>query len=75
MAKSAKKYPTRIGQYTGTSNTSNPVQKSAMRVARVVDNLYRFQMQIKSIMVNDTCQKFHSGNLLMNGLNSSSFGC
>ena len=35
-----KKYMTRIGQYTGTSNASDSVQKMAITVARVEDNLY-----------------------------------
>jgi hypothetical protein len=34
------KYITRIGQYTGTSNTDEKVIKKDIRVARVVDSLY-----------------------------------
>jgi hypothetical protein len=35
-----QKYITRIGQYTGTSNTVEKVMKKETRVARVVDSLY-----------------------------------
>jgi hypothetical protein len=35
-----QKYITRIGQYTGTSNTVEKVMKKEIRVARVVDSLY-----------------------------------
>jgi len=33
-----QKYITRIGQYTGTSNTAENVMKKEIKVARVVDN-------------------------------------
>jgi hypothetical protein len=35
-----QKYSTRIGQYTGTSNTVEKVMKKEIRVARVVDSLH-----------------------------------
>jgi hypothetical protein len=38
-AKRTKKYRTRMGQYTGTSNASNRVHTSAINVARLEDNL------------------------------------
>jgi hypothetical protein len=38
-ANSTKKYMTRMGQYTGTSNISEVVQNMAMRVARVEESL------------------------------------
>jgi hypothetical protein len=34
-----QKYITRIGQYTGTSNTMENVMKKDIKVARVVDSL------------------------------------
>lgn len=37
--KRTKKYTTKIGQYTGTSNASKNEQNSAITVARVADNL------------------------------------
>jgi hypothetical protein len=40
-----QKYITRIGQYTGTSNTSENVMKKEIKVARVVDNLYTWRRQ------------------------------
>ncbi len=38
-AKRTKKYTTRMGQYTGTSNISKKVAKTAKTVARVADSL------------------------------------
>ncbi len=38
-----QKYITRIGQYTGTSNTVENVMKKEIKVARVVDSLYTWQ--------------------------------
>lgn len=38
-----QKYITRIGQYTGTSNTSENVIKKEIKVARVVDSLYTWR--------------------------------
>jgi hypothetical protein len=49
-ANKTKKYTTRIGQYTGTSNNSENVQTNAMRVARVDDSL--FVVCIRQLFLN-----------------------
>ena len=41
-----QKYITRIGQYTGTSNTVENVMKKEIKVARVVDSLYTWQYAV-----------------------------
>jgi hypothetical protein len=44
-----QKYSTRIGQYTGTSNTVEKVMKKEIRVARVVDSLHMIRWTASAV--------------------------
>ena len=63
---------TRMGQYTGTSNASEKVQKTAMIVARVDESLCEAQTMRNEQEQQKAHQNCHSGSLRTKGLNSSS---
>ena len=78
-ANRAKKYTTKIGQYTGTSNTSEKVQNRATKVARVdeslcenEDVLMRNINLVSASIGHEAHQNCHSGRRRTKGLNSSS---
>lgn len=47
-----QKYMTRIGQYTGTSNACENVQKSAISVARVEDSLQECSAGVLAVQIH-----------------------
>jgi hypothetical protein len=61
--KSIKKYKTRIGQKTGTSNMENREQTSAITVARVADNLNE-----EFVSIDNFCSQ---GSLTRNSIQAS----
>ena len=73
--KRTKKYTTRIGQYTGTSNISKNEHTIAISVARVADSLCG---EVSAHVHRDdggevaAYQNCHSGRRRTNGRNSSS---
>jgi hypothetical protein len=75
-AKRAKKYITKIGQYTGTSKTSEKVQHRATKVARVDESLCENENMLMRnsnyVSTNEAHQNCHSGRRRTKGLNSSS---